>query len=229
MSQKWHSIWSIYLFGLLCHFQHCTGHITTGSFVGRRKPVHTVGVKVLYCNLPIIGKQLPTFPHKARVWTTNLSQGHIAVGSLRVEETSAYQLVKILHCEPTGHRQVTTNFQHEVPLVEIERATSEVEGNHANRYTTKYLWREMEYCQKMSAAHVPRCVNITNNMADFDELEMLGKLQISLIFYFSVQWKLYRLKCFEVVTFYVVNSDILRNSDEPRKIPYKVTNIRKRG
>ena len=65
------------------------------------------------------------------------------------------------------------------PGSRFERATSEVEGNHANRYTTKYLWREMEYCQKMSAAHVPRCVNITNNMADFDELEMQTAGQVT--------------------------------------------------
>ena len=25
----------IYLFGVLCRFQHCTGHITTGSWKGR--------------------------------------------------------------------------------------------------------------------------------------------------------------------------------------------------
>ena len=30
----------IYLFGYLRHFQHCTGHIMMGRFVGR---VHTVG------------------------------------------------------------------------------------------------------------------------------------------------------------------------------------------
>ena len=27
--------WLIYLFGVLCRFQHCTGHITTGSWKGR--------------------------------------------------------------------------------------------------------------------------------------------------------------------------------------------------
>ena len=32
-------------------------------FVGRRKPVHTVGVsRFLYCKLPTNGKQLPAFP-----------------------------------------------------------------------------------------------------------------------------------------------------------------------
>ena len=38
----------IHLCGVLGRFQHCTGHITTGSFVGQRKPVHTVGQEVLH-------------------------------------------------------------------------------------------------------------------------------------------------------------------------------------
>ena len=47
---------------------HCKGHITMGSFVGRRKPVHTVWcVKVLYCKLPTNAKQLPAFPLLSRV------------------------------------------------------------------------------------------------------------------------------------------------------------------
>ena len=47
----------IYLFGFLRCFQHCTGHITTGSWKGRGK-----FVRVLYCKLLTNGKQLPTFP-----------------------------------------------------------------------------------------------------------------------------------------------------------------------
>ena len=54
---------AIYLFGVLCHFQHCTGHIMTGSFVGRGNQYIQL-VKVLYCKLLTISKQLPTFPHK---------------------------------------------------------------------------------------------------------------------------------------------------------------------
>ena len=30
-------------FGVLCHFQHWTGHITTEGFCGKKKPVYTVG------------------------------------------------------------------------------------------------------------------------------------------------------------------------------------------
>ena len=42
-----------------------TGHIMTGSFMGRRN-LYIQLVKVLYCKLPSVGKQLPTFPHM--VW-----------------------------------------------------------------------------------------------------------------------------------------------------------------
>ena len=45
------------------HFQHSIGHITTGSFVGRGNQYIQL-IKILYCKLSIIGKQLPTFPHK---------------------------------------------------------------------------------------------------------------------------------------------------------------------
>ena len=51
----------IYLLGVLCHFQHCTGHITTGSWKGRGNQ-YIEFVRVLYCKLPTNGKQLPTFP-----------------------------------------------------------------------------------------------------------------------------------------------------------------------
>ena len=56
---------SIYLFGVLCRFQHCTGHITAGNFVGRGNQNIQL-FKVLYCKLLTIGKQLPTFPLKVQ-------------------------------------------------------------------------------------------------------------------------------------------------------------------
>ena len=64
-SQLWKflSLNLIYLIEVLCHFQHCTGHITMGSFVGRGNQYIQL-VKVLYCKLPTINKQPPTFPHK---------------------------------------------------------------------------------------------------------------------------------------------------------------------
>ena len=45
--------------------QHCTGHITTGSFEGRGNRYIQL-VKVLNCKLLTIGKELPTFPHRVR-------------------------------------------------------------------------------------------------------------------------------------------------------------------
>ena len=54
----------IYLFGVLHRFQHCTGHITTGSWKGRGNQ-YIEFARVLYCKLPTNGKQLPAFPHKA--------------------------------------------------------------------------------------------------------------------------------------------------------------------
>ena len=47
--------------GFLCRCQHCTGHITTGSWKGIGNQYIQL-VKVLYCKLPTNGKQLPAFP-----------------------------------------------------------------------------------------------------------------------------------------------------------------------
>ena len=57
-------VW-IYLFiwGLR-RFQHCTGHITMGSWKGRGNQ-YIQFVRVLYCKLPTNGKQLPAFPLEA--------------------------------------------------------------------------------------------------------------------------------------------------------------------
>ena len=52
------------LFGVLRRFQHCTGHITTGSWKGRGNQ-YIEFARVLYCKLPTNGKQLPAFPHQA--------------------------------------------------------------------------------------------------------------------------------------------------------------------
>ena len=54
----------IYLFGVLHRFQHCTGHITTGSWKGRGNQ-YIQFVRVLYCKLSTNGKQLPAFPLEA--------------------------------------------------------------------------------------------------------------------------------------------------------------------
>ena len=54
----------IYLFGVLRRFQHCTGHITMGSWKGRGNQ-YIEFARVVYCKLPTNGKQLPAFPLKA--------------------------------------------------------------------------------------------------------------------------------------------------------------------
>ena len=54
----------VYLFGVLRRFQHCTGHVMTGSWKGRGNQ-YIEFVRVLYCKLPTNGKQLPAFPLKA--------------------------------------------------------------------------------------------------------------------------------------------------------------------
>ena len=54
------SVGFIYLFGVLRHLQHCTGHISTGSLEGRGNQYIQL-VKVLYCKLPTNSKQLPAF------------------------------------------------------------------------------------------------------------------------------------------------------------------------
>ena len=51
----------ICLFGILRCFQHCTGHITTGSWKGRGNQ-YIEFARVLYCKLLTNGKQLPAFP-----------------------------------------------------------------------------------------------------------------------------------------------------------------------
>ena len=49
------------LFWVLRRFQHCTGHITTGSWKGRGNQ-YIEFARVVYCKLPTNGKQLPAFP-----------------------------------------------------------------------------------------------------------------------------------------------------------------------
>ena len=54
----------IHLFGVLHRFQHCTGHITMGSWKGRGNQ-YIQFVRVLYCKLLTNGKQLSAFPLEA--------------------------------------------------------------------------------------------------------------------------------------------------------------------
>ena len=54
----------IYLFGVLLRFQHCTDHITMGSWKGRGNQ-YIEFIRVLYCKLLTNDKQLPAFPLEA--------------------------------------------------------------------------------------------------------------------------------------------------------------------
>ena len=54
----------IYLFRVLHCFQHCTGHVTTGSWKGRGNQ-YIQFISILYCKLPTNSKQLPAFPLEA--------------------------------------------------------------------------------------------------------------------------------------------------------------------
>ena len=56
----------IYLFGVLCRFQHCTGHVTTGKWKSRGNQ-YIKFVRVLYCKLTN-GKQLLAFSPRPQRW-----------------------------------------------------------------------------------------------------------------------------------------------------------------
>ena len=56
------------LFIVLRRFQHCTGHIKTGSWKGRGNQ-YIQFVRVLYCKLATNGKELPAFPLEAVLGT----------------------------------------------------------------------------------------------------------------------------------------------------------------
>ena len=77
-----HSVDLFYLFRVLCRFQHCTGHITTGSLKARGNQ-YIQFVKVLYCKLPTNSKQLPAFPFEAGNRTPALEVGGESVTTLR--------------------------------------------------------------------------------------------------------------------------------------------------
>ena len=64
-----------YVFGVLRHFQHYTGYITTGSVLWGEENQYIQLVKVLCCKLPTIRKKLPTFPLKVRGVTADLRGG----------------------------------------------------------------------------------------------------------------------------------------------------------
>ena len=61
----------IYIFGVLRCFQHCTGHITTGSWEGRRNQYIQLVSRSLYCKLLTNGKTTTNFPTWGRAGNRN--------------------------------------------------------------------------------------------------------------------------------------------------------------
>ena len=109
----------IYLFGVLRRFQHCTGHITTGSWKGRGNQ-YIQFIRVLYCKLPTNSKQLPAFPLEAvtgieprpQRWEARMLL-YVAFNTVQVisrrivgraEETSTYSWSRFctVNCRPTS-------------------------------------------------------------------------------------------------------------------------------
>ena len=99
---------SICLFGVLRRFQHCTGHITTGSWKGRGNQ-YIEFARVVYCKLPTNGKQLPAFPLTAMMgidprpqrWEAKVlplcHRGPCLVGQTRVIKSMILWFLIIFH------------------------------------------------------------------------------------------------------------------------------------
>ena len=83
-------LYFIYLFGVLRRFQHCTGHVTMGTWKGRGNQ-YIQFFRVLYCKLPTNGKQLPAFPHEAVPGTEPWPQRWEA------------RVLPLCHCGPCHH------------------------------------------------------------------------------------------------------------------------------
>ena len=77
----------------LCRFQHCIGHITTGSWKGRGNQYIQL-VKVLYCKLLTNGKQPPAFRLGAVLGTEPRSHTEVGGGSVTTLPPRPQQVVK---------------------------------------------------------------------------------------------------------------------------------------
>ena len=86
----------------LRRFQHCTGHITTGSWKGRGNQ-YIEFARVVYCKLPTNGKQLPAFPLKA---VTGIEPPTSEVGGESVTTLPPWPLLEFI-----GKTSVTMNMQ----------------------------------------------------------------------------------------------------------------------
>ena len=114
------------LFMVLCHFQHCTGHITTGSWKGRGNQY-----KVLYCKLPTNGKQLPAFPLEDMPGTEPWPQRWEA----RVLPLCHRTPPPLLICEFNIHSFKTSHIKH--TKQEILK-TVHLKALHSKEYKYKY-------------------------------------------------------------------------------------------
>ena len=97
----------IYLFGVLHHFQHRTGHITMGSWKGRGNQYIQL-VKVLYCKLLTNGMQLPAFPLEA--------------GSGTEPRPQRWEAIVLLLCHrgpQKGTRDATQSIMHSLNMFSI--------------------------------------------------------------------------------------------------------------
>ena len=88
-------VYFVCLFGVLRRFQHCTGHITTGSWKGRGNQ-YIECARVVYCKLPTYGKQLPAFPLEP-VWGSNPGlRGQVWWDMTLTKQSSRYWQILIL-------------------------------------------------------------------------------------------------------------------------------------
>ena len=110
--------WFIYLFGVLRRFQHCTGHITTGSWKGGGNQ-YIQFVKVLYCKLPTNGKQLPAFPLEAvpgteprpQGWEASVTtQGHLRIRA-KLPSEAIYKHTNVIHNYTQNHVSIESIYK----------------------------------------------------------------------------------------------------------------------
>ena len=101
--------------GFLRCFQHCTGHIMAGSFMGRGNQYIQL-VKVLYCKLLTISKKLPSFQHRVQGlncrrqrWETSVIPLH-STNTVKTTNLSLYfctgSITTILNAKEVKHQRV---------------------------------------------------------------------------------------------------------------------------
>ena len=115
----------IYLFGVLPRFQHCTGHIMTGSWKGRGNQ-YIEFARVVYCKLPTNGKELPAFPLKALTGIEPRPQRWKA------------RVLPLCHRGPTSYRGRQLTKKERIAIYRISRGRRVVENG------VRRMWRILE-------------------------------------------------------------------------------------